>query len=48
MHKKTFSYKHIFEELLNQKEGGVIERATVAENGDLGKHFEYLRDYVNG
>ena len=39
---------HIFQELLEQKEGGVIERASVTENGDLGKHFEYLRDYVEG
>ena len=38
--------EHIFQPLLTQEEGGVIERATVAEGGDLGKHFEYLRDYV--
>jgi len=38
--------EHIFEELLKEK-SEVIERATIAENGDLGKHFEYLRDYVN-
>lgn len=38
--------EHIFEELIHQKEGGVIERATVAEGGDLGKHFEYLRDFI--
>ena len=40
--------EHIFQELLEQKEAGVIERASVSENGDLGKHFEYLRDYVEG
>lgn len=40
--------EHIFQELLEQKEGGIIERASVTENGDLGKHFEYLRDYVEG
>jgi saccharopine dehydrogenase (NAD+, L-lysine-forming) len=40
--------EHIFQELLVQKEGGVIERASVTENGDLGKSFEYLRDYVKG
>ncbi len=40
--------EHIFQELLEQKEGGVIERASVTEHGDLGKHFEYLRDYVEG
>ena len=38
--------EHIFQELLEQKEGGVIERAAVADGGDLGKHFEYLRDYA--
>ena len=37
--------EHIIEELLNDG-SEVITRATVAENGDLGKHFEYLRDYV--
>lgn len=40
--------EYIFQDLLEQKEGGIIERASVAENGDLGKHYEYLRDYVEG
>jgi saccharopine dehydrogenase (NAD+, L-lysine-forming) len=40
--------EHIFQELLEQKEGGVIERASVSTNGDLGKYFEYMRDYVEG
>lgn len=40
--------EHIFTELLEQKEGGIIDRASVTKNGDLGKYFEYLRDYVNG
>jgi len=40
--------EHIFQELLEQKEDGVIERASVTQNGDLGKYFEYLRDYVEG
>ena len=40
--------EYIFQELLEQKEGGVIERASVSENGDLGKYFEYMRDYVEG
>ncbi|MFM8361991.1 MAG: hypothetical protein ACKOA4_04760 [Haliscomenobacter sp.] len=24
----------------------VLERATIAEDGRLGRHFQYLRDYV--
>ncbi len=39
--------EHILPELLKEN-SDVLERATVAENGDLGKHFEYLRDYLNG
>ena len=39
--------EHIFQELIEQKEGGVIERGSVTAGGDLGKYFEYLRDYVN-
>lgn len=38
--------EHILPELLKEN-SDVLERATVAENGDLGKHFEYLRDYLN-
>jgi len=38
--------EHILPELLKEN-SAVLERATVAEQGDLGKHFEYLRDYVN-
>lgn len=37
--------EHILSELLKE-ESGVIERATVAVNGGLGKHFQYLEDYV--
>lgn len=37
--------EHILSELLKE-ESGVIERATVAANGGLGKHFQYLEDYV--
>lgn len=29
-------------------ESDILMRATVAQNGDLGPHFEYLRDYLNG
>lgn len=38
--------EHILPELFKE-ESGVLERATVAENGELGKHFQYLEDYVN-
>lgn len=39
--------KHILDELLNPN-SSVIARATVTENGDLGEHFEYLRNYLEG
>lgn len=38
---------NVLNELGNQK-SALIKRATVAEFGNLGKHFEYLRDYLNG
>ncbi len=38
---------HVLPELLKEH-SEVIERATVAENGRLGKHFEYLESYVRG
>ncbi len=37
--------KNVLEPLLKEKHP-VIERATVAEDGNLGKHFKYLEDYV--
>ena len=37
--------EHIIEELLKDN-SEVITRATVALNGNLGKYFEYLSDYV--
>jgi alanine dehydrogenase len=33
--------------LLGDDSEGVIERATIAQNGDLMPRFEYLRDYVS-
>ncbi|MEM8528572.1 MAG: NAD(P)-dependent oxidoreductase [Bacteroidota bacterium] len=39
--------KHILPALLKEK-SEIIERATVAENGQLGTHFQYLSDYVAG
>ncbi|MCI5057217.1 MAG: alanine dehydrogenase, partial [Flavobacteriales bacterium] len=32
----------------NQDQEGVLSRATIAENKNLGSHFEYLRSYING
>ena len=39
--------EYIIDELLT-KDSEVIERATVANKGDLGKYFNYLSDYVKG
>ncbi|KAA3631780.1 MAG: alanine dehydrogenase [Bacteroidetes bacterium] len=39
--------EHILPELV-KKESDVIQRATIAENGQLGEYFEYLADYVKG
>lgn len=39
--------EHILPELL-QAESKVIERATVAVDGQLGPHFQYLKGYVEG
>jgi len=33
---------------LEKDQSDLLERATIATKGDLGKHFEYLRDYLNG
>ena len=37
---------HVLEELLDPK-SEMIEKATVAANGKLGPHFQYLNDYVS-
>lgn len=33
---------------LGNRRSALIERATIATGRNLGKHFEYLRDYLNG
>lgn len=38
---------NVLNELGNRK-SELIERATIATGRNLGKHFEYLRDYLNG
>ena len=37
---------HVLEELLALKDTGMLERATIAEKGQLGKYFKYLEDFV--
>lgn len=39
---------HVLKELKNKETSKVIERATVTKDGNLGEHFGYLEDYVNG
>lgn len=39
--------EHVLDPLLASNDP-LIERGTVTKDGDLGKHFEYLRDYING
>lgn len=38
---------HILPELADIENSSVIRQATIADNGDLGEYFEYLRDYVS-
>ncbi|MCH2044106.1 MAG: NAD(P)-dependent oxidoreductase [Saprospiraceae bacterium] len=38
----------VLEELLGTKDTGMIERATIADKGQLGKHFDYLHNYAFG
>lgn len=40
--------EHVIEELLGLKDTGMLERATIAKDGALGTHFQYLQDYVDG
>lgn len=39
--------EHILEEL-NNPSSPIIERGTIAQNGQLGRHFQYLKDYLDG
>lgn len=38
--------EHIIEELLDKENSKVIERASIAVDGALGKHYTYLDDFV--
>ena len=37
----------VFPSLFNNDKDGIIERASITINGKLGKHFNYLKDWVN-
>ncbi len=39
--------QYVLPELLNMEKSKVIERATIAVNGTLGPHYEYLTNYVS-
>ena len=40
--------ENIFPLLIHEDKDGIIENATICQNGDLTVNFEYLRDYLNG
>lgn len=40
--------EHVIEELLGLKDTGMLERAMIANEGQLGPNFQYLGDYVKG
>ncbi len=37
----------VFPALFNGDKDGIIERASITYKGELGKHFQYLKDWVN-
>ncbi|MGB1205685.1 MAG: NAD(P)-dependent oxidoreductase [Chitinophagales bacterium] len=43
----TALFNHIIPELL-ATDSAIIEKASIAKNGDLTEKYEYLRDYANG
>lgn len=40
--------RHVFSSLMGEDRERIIERATIAQNGQLSKRFSYLQDYVEG
>ncbi len=40
--------QHILQEVLEIEKSQVMERASIAKNGNLGSYFEYLRAYLEG
>jgi len=39
--------EHVLPELSNSK-SKMLDKASITNNGNLGSHFEYLREYLNG
>lgn len=39
---------NILPELLNSESSDILQRATIANKGQLGANFSYLEGYVNG
>lgn len=39
---------HVADALIGKGDTAIIERATIAQNGQLGPHFQYLQNYVDG
>lgn len=39
--------KHVIPQLMNEDENNMIERATIAENGELTHRYRYLKDYAD-
>ena len=40
--------KHVIPELMESGESKMLQRASIAENGGLGKEYGYLKDYLEG
>lgn len=40
--------KHIFPQFFNSDQGHVLERATIAADGELTRYYSYLQDFVDG
>jgi hypothetical protein len=38
----------IMKPLLHEDSENIVERATIAHNGNLTSHFAYLQDYASG
>lgn len=39
---------HVLDALTGKSDAALLDRATIARDGDLGANFEYLRDYLEG
>ena len=41
-------HERVLPMLIGEDKDEVIERATIARDGNLTSHFQYLQDYVDG